>query len=144
MNLQPLAKPNSEAAIQSHSFIYCNCSAIEIDRRRSKIDVICYDINWPTRGQHSNGRTRNHVSLPGFVVPRAVSLRALSVQGASTERFCSSQQSRVHVSGRTPIRIPLPHANRMYEHALGRGSTGFRVPRANSTRLQPCRRHSAL
>jgi hypothetical protein len=41
---------------------------------------------------------------------------------------------------RTPIRIPLPHANRMYEHALGRGSTGFRVPRANSTRLQPCLR----
>ena len=96
------------------------------------------------RAGTSNGRTRNHVSLPGFVVRQAVSLRALSVQGVSMEAFVAAKQSAVHLSVAHRYEYPLPHAIRIYEHALGRGSTGFRVPRANSMRLQPCLRHSAL
>lgn len=42
------------------------------------------------RASTSNGRTRNHVSLPGFVVRQAVSLKALSVHGLSKEAFAAA------------------------------------------------------
>jgi hypothetical protein len=44
------------------------------------------------RAGTSNGRTRNHVSLPGFVVRQAVSLQALSVQGVSMEAFAAANK----------------------------------------------------
>jgi hypothetical protein len=58
--------------------------------------------------------------------------------------LCRSQQSIIHAAVAHRYESHYRMQNRMYEHALGRGSTGFRVPRANSTRLQPCLRHSAL
>ena len=46
----------------------------QIDRPPSEIDVICYDIKEAYARATSNGRTRNHVSLPGFLVRQVVSL----------------------------------------------------------------------
>ena len=111
--------------------------------RRLKIDVIRYDI------KKVYARAPRMVArVITFHFRVSLSDRLFRFKPSLYKGFPWNLLQQLTISSprlrRTPIRIPLPHAIRMYEHALGRGSTGFRLPRANSTRLQPCLRHSAL
>lgn len=97
MNRSLGRSPNPIRKLRFSPTALFTCSALAIDRRHRLMSFAMTSSGF-TRGETSNGRTRNHVSLPGFVVRQAVSLRALCTRAGFHRSFCSSQQSAVHVS----------------------------------------------